>query len=254
MSAPSLYKMLGIFPILALIGVTVSVNIFGPHTVFRLPLVAANGYFFIAFVVFLTAYISAKSYLESGSPTLLLLSSGSLTYGSAALIVGLLLTFIGAGNAASTVLNTGLLLASLFNLQGIMLLTLGVSSEQLLKRRRIILAANYLILPILLVLLTAATLQGLTPLFAAPANTLLGIWVIGIDATLFTICAVAFMWRYFKTKSGLLYWNSLGLGLVAIGSFAVLTLMTPDDLHHWAARSTYYLSGVYFLIANITPD
>ncbi len=249
-----LRKMLGIFPLLVIIVISVTTNVFDLHAVFRLPQVAAGGYFFIALVLFLTTYISAKSYLGSGSPTILLLSSGALTYGLTSLITGLLLIFMGAGNASATIFLTGILFASILNLQGIILLSLGVSSELELKRRKIILAANYLFVPILMVLLTLATLQGVTPTFAAPANTLLGSWVIVINATIFTVCSVTFMWRYFKLRTDLLYWYSLGLGLVAIGSFAVLTLTTPDDLHHWAARSAYYLSGVYFIVANLTTS
>jgi len=248
-----LLKRLGAVPLPVFIVIIAALFIAQPYTplvVFEPPLLLPIlNTLFISATSFLVAYISARSYLTSGSLTPLLLGCGVLMFGSTGLLAGWL---IGPGgpNVNVTIYNTGALAASIFHaVSGTLALT-GVAL-QVSSFRKLSLILVYLGVLVFAALLTVASLQGATPPFfiQGVGPTLLRQTVLGTALALFALSSILFMRRYSKSKSPILYWYSLALALIAVGLSAVFLQRAVGGPIGWTGRSAQYLGGIYFLIA-----
>lgn len=210
-----------------------------------------GGYVFLAVVAFLVAYISAKAYRNSGSLIILLLGSGALILGSSSLLTGVAVGFLGAGNIPATLYITGLLLAGLFNFQAAFLAATGTTSTRTQRRGGIQILA-YLSVLIFMVLIATATFLGATPSFFVPGAGLaiLSSWVMGLTAALFSISSLIFLRIYFKSRAELIYWYSLSLALIALGTFSFLLIRGAADVPvQWIGRFALYIGAVYLLVS-----
>lgn len=252
MTSSRLLRCLGAVLVLAFMAIVAILHMLDIKTVFKFPLAATIGYFFIAVVTLVVAYMSAKSYLTSGSRTLILLGCSALAFGSAALLTGLTVELLGAGNVPSTFINTGLLLTAILQFQSAFLALFKVPSEE--APRRGVMVVAYLVVLVFMALLVIATLQGVTSPFFIPGvgTTLLSDLVKGVSLPIFAVSSLIFMRLYFKSKVSLLYWYSLAVALIATGLFAHLLLRVTDVPIQWMGRFAYYMSGVYLLISILT--
>ncbi|MBZ0173727.1 MAG: PAS domain S-box protein [Candidatus Methanoperedens sp.] len=204
------------------------------------------------FVIYLSvAYICAKSYLASGSPSIFLLGCGMLAFGSASLLGGWLIAAPGGINVNVTLVNVGALFGSIFHLTGAMLTLMRINAKPDLKRRKRNLTLAYPGILISIILLTIVSFQGITPPFFLQGTgpTPLRQVVLGTAAMLFAISAFLFMRLYFRLKEIYLYWYFLALMLVSINLFAALFVHTVGSLFSWAVRLPLYFGGIYFLNA-----
>ncbi|WP_143311586.1 PAS domain S-box protein [Candidatus Methanoperedens nitroreducens] len=247
-----LYKYLAAIPIPVFIILITALTPFDNRAVFEAPwLLPILNTVFIFAIYLVVAYISAKSYLSSGSLSIFLLGCGMLAFGSAALLGGWLISAPGGINVNVTVVNIGALSGSIFHLTGAMLTSMRVNPELNSKRRKRNLTLAYPGVLILVILLAIASLQGITPPFFIQGTgpTLLRQVVLGTAAVLFVISAFLFIRLYSNLKKIYLYWYSLALMLVAINLFAAFLVRTVGSPFSWAVRLPLYLGGIYFLNA-----
>lgn len=209
---------------------------------------------FVSVVSFAVAYISAKCYLTTGLPNVLLLGCGVLTFGTANLIAGWLITFTGSPNINVTIHNTGALLGSLFHAVGAMLPLPELVAGKVSKRRKFRVVLVYLGVLVFIALVAIASLRETIPPFfmQGVGPTPLRQGVLGSALALFAISSFLFMERYSKLKVDFLYWYSLALALIAAGLSAVFLQKAVGSPIGWAGRSAQYLAGVYFFVAVLT--
>jgi PAS domain S-box-containing protein len=247
-----LYKYLAAIPIPAFIVLIVALTPFDNRVVFEPPwLLPILNTVFIFAIYFAVAYISAKSYLASGSLSIFLLGCGMLVFGSAALLGGWLIAAPGGINVNVTLVNIGALLGSIFHLMGAMLTSMRVNSELNSKYRKRNLMLAYPGVLIFIILLTIASLQGIIPLFFIQETgpTLLRQVVLGTAAVLFAVSALLVIRLYSRLKEIYLYWYALALMLVAVDLFTAFLQHAVGSPIGWAGRSALYLGGIYFLNA-----
>jgi PAS domain S-box-containing protein len=96
--------------------------------------------------------------------------------------------------------------------------------------------------------------QGALPPFFIPGigPTLFRQGVLGTAVALFAISSFLFMRLFFKSKSDSLYWYSLALALIAIGSCGVFLQKGVGSPIEWAGRLAQYVGTIYFLTAVLT--
>lgn len=248
-------KRLGAIPIPIFIAIIASLAILDVRVVYEPPLLLLIlNTLFVSLTSFTVAYISARSYLTSGSLTLLLLGCGVLAYGFGGLVAGWVIGVPGGPNANVTIHNTGVLFGSIFHIASAILALAGATSQKVSKNGELKLILAYLGVLIFIALVTIATLQGNIPPFfiqgVGPTSLRQG--VLGTAIVLFSLSCLVFMRLWFKSKPGLLYWYSLALGLIAVGLSAVFLQKAVGSPLGWAGRSAQYLGGIYFFIAVLT--
>ena len=209
---------------------------------------------FVSVIALLVAYLSAKSYLATGSLNLLLLGCGVLAFGCGNQVAGWLLGAPGGADLFVTIDNTGALFGSVFHLVGAASTLAAVTPEKVWRWRKLKVMLAYLGVLVFMAVLTVALLQGaLPPLFIQGIGpTLFTQWVLGAAVVLFAISSFLFMRLFSKSKSDFLYWYWLALALIAIGSSGVLLQKAVGSPIGWAGRSAQYLGSIYFLTAVLT--
>ena len=70
---------------------------------------------------------------------------------------------------------------------------------------------------------------------------------LGIAVALFALASMLFMWFYLESRTDIIWWYSLGLGLIAISQASFFLSKVPGDLISWAGRFATCLGSVYFL-------
>ncbi|MFB0526822.1 MAG: PAS domain S-box protein [bacterium] len=252
LSGHLLFRRLGAIAIPVLIVAIAILAILDIRVVFEPPLLLPLlNTVFISIVSFAVAYISARCYLSTGLPNILLLGCGVLGFGTGNLVSGWLITFPGAPNINVTIHNTGALFGSLFHAVSAMLPLPEITAEKVSKHRKIQVILAYLGVLVFVALLAIASLQDVLPPFfiQGVGPTPLRQGVLGIALALFAISSIVFIKRYFKLKVGFLYWYSLALALITVGLSAVFLQTVVGSPIGWVGRSAQYLSGIYFFIA-----
>ncbi len=209
---------------------------------------------FISFTSFLVAYISLKSYLQTGSVILLLLGSAALAWGSASFVGSWLGNLSSGPNVAITIVNTGALFASVFHVASGTLTSTSASPENRPGIRKRLSLIAYVGVLSLMAILTMASLEGLVPPFFVPGvgQTSLRMAVLGSAAALFAVSSLLFARLCFSSRSRILYWFFLALGMTSVGLAAVFFGRAPGDPVSWTGRAAQFLGGVYFLKAVLT--
>ncbi len=209
---------------------------------------------FVSITSFLVAYISLKSYLQTGFAVLLLLGSASLALGSTSILGTWLANLPGQLNAGITIVNTGALCASIFHLAGGSITSTGASQENGPKIRKPLSLAVYAGVLSFTTLLTVASLEGLVPPFfvLGVGQTPLRMVVVGSSAALFAVSSLLFARLCLSSKSDTLYWYFLALGMTSVGILAIFFGRAPGDPISWTGRTAQFLGGIYFLQAVLT--
>ncbi len=209
---------------------------------------------FISLTSFLVAYISIKSYLQTGSIVLLLLGSAALAFGSTAIVGTWLANLPGELNASITIVNTGALCASIFHAASGSLTFTNASPENGPGVRKTLSLLAYVGVLSFVGLFIVASLEGLVPLFfvLGVGQTPLRMTVVGFSAALFAVSSLLFAKLCFSSRSKILYWYFLALGITSVGELAVFFGRAPGDPISWTGRAALFLGGVYFLKAVVT--
>ncbi len=209
---------------------------------------------FISLTSFLVAYISLKSYLQTGSIVLLLLGSAALALGSTSIVGTWLANLPGELNAGITIVNTGALCASIFHVASGSLTSTSASPENRPRVRKPLSLVAYMGVLSFVTLVAVASLEGLVPPFfvLGVGQTPLRMAVVGSSAALFAVASFLFARLCFSSRSNILYWYFLALGMTSVGLLALFFGRAPGDPISWTGRAAQFLGGVYFLKAVLT--
>jgi hypothetical protein len=194
----------------------------------------------------IVAWVSAKSFVQTGSLNLLFLGVAVLTFGTMSILGGLVSSI---NNSAGTFLYlVGLIMAG-----GLHLVSAGLTYYGSPRRKSSLgfrvgtaYAATILVLIALAVWALESNITGATSL---PANLFLG-----STALLFLVAALLFSRVYLRSRSPTLFWYSLALATTAFAFVALLFSKNAGDLVSWTGIGGVLLGSAYFLISVIaTP-
>ena len=193
------------------------------------------------------AVVSAKAYLDSGSLNVLLLGSAVLISGLASTTASW--TVILSANEAATIGNVGILISSFVILLSAAITLSGTQSNSNVNGKAVLVAV-YLASLFLVAITGVLAGFGFMPDFLTQSGpTLLREFVLAVSIVLYFTSCLIFGWRYIQSRSHVLYWYSLALGLFALALVAAAFTMRLGDITNWVSRLSLYLSGVYFLMA-----
>ncbi|HUK84774.1 MAG TPA: PAS domain S-box protein, partial [Candidatus Acidoferrum sp.] len=245
----SYLKRLGAIPIIALsilIALAVVLNTGKP--VFNPPNLAFILQILFVLIASLTvAIVSARGYLTNGSLNLVFLGAALLINGTITTISVVPLGL--SSNVIVTVANLGTLTSAIILFLSA-IITLQGTVPSNIDRRKIILIITYFASVLLIGVLIALALSNVLPVFLTSTGpTLLRRTVLAALIVLLFASFVIFEYRYFETKSPILYWYSLALALFGLAMVAAYFTVKLGDPMNWLSRITIYLSGIYFIIA-----
>ena len=186
-------------------------------------------------------FLSARAFLSSGQPGLLMFGCGSLLWGVTSLAAAMIVDRV---NPTITVHNLGILEAAVCHLVGS------------LWRGRLARPGRWLVVGYASALMAAALIiylatAGLTPLFfvQGQGGTPIRQVVLLSSIALFVWVAWQMIYRFRQQSGAFYYWYGLGLALVATGLIGVLLLSVQGGILGWTNRLTQYLGSAYLFVA-----
>ena len=209
-------------------------------------LTLALSFTFYTVVSLATLYIVGRNFLKSGSPGLLMLECGVIFWS----LAGTIGDAVSHGNANVnvTIFNTGILLAGLCHLAGV--IHVG-KPYKVTRLKPLYLVAGIVTSMGMLWLVAFAALSGRLPVFFVPGH---GGTTVRYFVLLSAICTLGI-------SAGLLYaghragrstfasWYARALLLMAVGLFGVMIQLTLGSALNWLGRTSQWLGGVYLLMA-----
>jgi PAS domain S-box-containing protein len=208
------------------------------------------------------AFISARSYLKNGSFQLLLIGSSMVAFA-----VGALLNVLGSLLAVPEWLNFAL---SIINISFFVFAALNILAAGMLFFKRSIfrpkpaelklnLLLGYISAVVLIVVLGWMVYAGIIPPFAIGREYTFPRYFALIGAlALFLISTLVIGKVYFESKSKVLYWYTLALGLHVVSVSALLLAPGAGTALSWWGSVAQCLGSVFFIIGLLsgfrTPD
>jgi hypothetical protein len=232
-------------PILAALAATLGLFGFGQEIQFYpVALISAIGASILVISI-IVAWVSAKSFLQTGSLNLLFLGVAVLTFGTMSILGGLVSSI---NNSAGTFLYLiGLIMAG-----GLHLVSAGLTYYGSPRRKSSLgfrVGTAYATTIVILVALSAWALESNTGSISIPANP-----VLGSTALLFLLAAFLFSRVYLRSHSPTLFWYSLALATTALAFVTLLFSRNAGDLVSWTGIGGVLLGSAYFLISLVvTP-
>jgi PAS domain S-box-containing protein len=185
--------------------------------------------------------LTARGFLGSGQPGLLMFGCGSLLWGATSLAAAVVVDLV---NPTITVHNLGVFGAALCHLVG------------LLWRGRLQRPGRWLVVGYAGALVTAAVifcaaLAGSFPVFfvQGQGGTPVREVVLFLAAAMFAWVAWHLIDKFRRQAGAFYYWYGLGLALVATGLTGVLLLSVQGGILGWTNRLTQYLGSAYLFVA-----
>jgi len=209
---------------------------------------------FLFIMTLLVAYVSARSYFASGSLSLLLLGTGALAFGSTNQATGWMLGVSGRTEVFLIVSTIGLLFVSLLHLVNATSVIGRVTSGPTQRRRWLKVVLAYSGVLIFTGVLVVMVLRGVvSPVVVQRIGQILFRQeTMVVVVALFLISSALSMRFFFKSKLTFTYWYSLGLALLAIGSWVMFAQQAVGSVMLWVARSAQHLGTIYFLVAGLS--
>jgi PAS domain S-box-containing protein len=211
-------------------------------------LIALNLVFSVMVPLFIVCLIG-RSFLVRGTPDLLMLGCGVMTWGAAGAVVMIAADYWDI-NFLITSHNVCAWLSALCHLIGAALSR--ASSKTLYKTARW-LATAYAITLASAALVFVSARAGWTPTFFVQdqGGTLVRYLVLGSAAAMFVIAAALLATAGHKPLSAFLRWYTLALGLIAVGLFGIMIESVHASLLSWTGRAAQFSGGMYMLLAAI---
>ena len=206
---------------------------------------------FTAIIPTVVAFLAARTYLRTGSSSVLLMGCGMLGFGLCAGSAGWLRGMQGGANINVTIYNTGALLGSLCHVTGALINYSGKSCRWEPGRQKPVVIPAYSAIILFAVLLSFATVQRVIPPFFIQGYgpTALRQIVLGAAIFFYALSSLFFMNNYLKIKSDFLYWYSLCLAMLALGLIAFYIQKIVGSPIGWAGRTSNYVGTVFAMIA-----
>ncbi|MDD5169919.1 MAG: hypothetical protein PHN75_13960, partial [Syntrophales bacterium] len=208
---------------------------------------------FISLVSLVVAGIAMRSYLATGSSTILLLGAGVLMFGTGSFASGWTISRWGA-NVSSTVHNALLFLAAIFHFAGVVVSSLELPPEGDRLSRRWKLFAAYASAPIIVSSIFFLSASGIMPQFyvAGAGWSTLRQAVMALAFVLFVYSSSYMMTRFLWKKEPYFYWYSLALALLAVMITCFYIQPAVGSPIGWVGRCAQYLAGIYFIASVVT--
>jgi len=233
------YAWLPIPLLLALIAALWVANLQGVHES-RVTMVLLN-LFFTWLASLWISLLTARGFLNSGQPSLLMFGCGSLVWGFTSLAAAVMVERV---NTTITVHNIGVLGAALCHFAGVLW-------HGRISRPVRWLLWSYTGALVLAALIIWAPIAGVTPLFfvQGQGGMLVREMVLIASVGLFAWVAWQMAMVSHGNPSSMYYWYGLGLGLVATGLTGVGLLTVQGGVLGWTNRLTQYLGSAYLFVA-----
>jgi PAS domain S-box-containing protein len=205
---------------------------------------------FIGIASFFISAMAIRSFLRTGEWPVLWLGAGSLTFGVAVPLSGVLLPLVGP-NAAVTTHNLNALIAAALHFTGAFFVSNEIASRETPAGRASIILQVFLASLGLLAVVTAGAIAGVFPPFfvQGQGGTILRQMILVFATLLFFLSGLVFWREYRRRGINFLYWYSLGLVLISIGLGGVLIANVLGSPLNWVGRASQFLAGLYLLVA-----
>jgi PAS domain S-box-containing protein len=215
-----------------------------PYLVFVLNLL------FIGIAGCLIAIIAARGFLRTGAWAALWLGVGALTF-ALSTAGGSFLFQVGDSNVAITVHNTLVFIAALLFACGSFFATNNIVAEENGPSRLGTLLQVYLSAVVFCAFFAIAGIMKLLPPFfiEGQGGTPVRQIIVGIAAVLFLMSGLAMLRQYYRGRSSLIYWYSLGLILISLGMLGILMQTVTGTPLNWMGRISQLFAGLYLLAA-----
>jgi len=209
----------------------------------RLAMVLLNLFFtFLASACI--GFLTARGFLATGQPGLLMFGCGALVWGITSLVAAVVVNRL---NGTIFIHNVGMLAAALCHLA-------GVRWHGRLRRRGPWLVVGYSVALVVAAGIIWVALAGWIPVFFVQGQG--GTWprqsVLVLAVVLFAWVAWQMIHKFWRRSGTYYYWYGLGLALVAVGLTGVTLLTFQAGALGWVNRLTQYLGSVYLFIAALT--
>jgi PAS domain S-box-containing protein len=240
---------IGLIPVILLAVATFYIIIFNPFAnyTFDPPYVQfILNFLFITGTGIAIATISGKSYLKDGSANILLLGCAVLVNAFTGFFAGWASS---SANVNMTVFSIGILASSILQLTAAHV-TVNRGEINWFQKRKSTLITLYVSSILFMVgVCVVSVLELLPPFHTDYGQTLLSEVVLLFAFTFFVCSSFIFIYQYFKTKSSVIYWYSLGLLIISGSIFGTFFAEQFTGVLLWIARCSEYIGGFYFLIA-----
>ena len=202
----------------------------------------------VSAVGFIVAYLSAKSYLATGSLALLFLSMAFVVQSVVPIGSGWASTFSPSATVAMAAL--GLLVGSVVQLLAAIqasFRSVPIGSDH--RKARLTIACFVAVLLSLVVVFLPFSSDFPSLFVNAAGVTMINQVIYAVAIGVFLVGSFLFMRLYSRSKSSTIYWYSLALLLWGIGTFGVAWQLRFSDLVAWTGRLGWYVGSLYYLIA-----
>jgi PAS domain S-box-containing protein len=201
----------------------------------------------------IVALIAMRSYIRSGSLTILMLGCGTLTLGVGVLPAGWLLGPEGP-DVNVAIFNLTVLFSSIFHAAGILGGLMQIRLEPDERRRRHNLEIAYLGVIVLVSFYSLAALAGFLPKFFIQEKgpTAIRQAVLAIAFFLFLTSSTALMARFIQERVHFFYWYSLALALLSISLIGTALQPGVGSPIGWAGRIGQDMGAIYFVFAVVS--
>ena len=199
------------------------------------------------------AFVSAKSYIQTSAPNILLIGNAilisSLSFTVSATVLTPEIPPTLTANQAVIIGNVGVLISSLVLLGGAIVTWLGTEHNPRVPKKPM-LAVSFLISIATVTVVSVFSTLGMFPVFLTNSGpTLLRLVVLALTTIFYFASSVLFGWRYVRAKSQVIYWFSLALALFGTAYLAGVLTIHLGSAMTWVSRIALYLSGVFLLFA-----
>jgi hypothetical protein len=243
-------KYLGLIPIVAIalaLAIELALGLRGQYVFNPLYLVLEINIVFGIIDIALGA-LSAKSYLLTGSLTLLLIATSFVSVGVSAIMSGWLAALL--PNWGVTEFAVGFLMFAVLQLMSsyqASFRSVPIGSEH--RKVRLVLAFTAA-LAIVGIISLLCRLSVFPPFFVnGVGTTLIDRTILATIAIFFVLNSILFLKQYLKAKSTVLYLYTLALVLFAIGTFGISWQVQYSDIVVWTGRIGLYFGTITFMIA-----
>jgi hypothetical protein len=207
---------------------------------------------FISAVALLIVFFTTRRYLHSGSPEILALGGGVLSFGFSIILYGWLTNT--DLNTRITAYDSGVLLASVVFLAGAVYGMTKQDFKEPNTRRKItgiviIYAAILLIIGLITWLAHQDTITFFTKIFTV--HLAVRDIVQGIAAVFCVVAALIYLIKYRRLRADSYYWYPLGLVLFAAGVLFISRGPLESRIA-WLGRLSQYVGWFYFLLAALS--
>ena len=204
------------------------------------------------------AFVSAKSYIQTGAPNILLLGNAilisSLSFTISATVLTPEIPPTLTANQAVIIGNVGVLISSLVLLVSAIVTLLGTEHNPRVPKKTI-LAVSFLISIATVTVISVFSALDLFPVFlTSNGPTLLRLVVLALTTIFYFASSVLFGWQYVRAKSQVVYWFSLALALFGTAYLAGVLTIHLGSAMTWVSRLALYFAGAFLLFALLGPE